>query len=80
MKKTLYQEESGGVVYERNSYTHGGGWYSNENGIQPGTIREINGVLSKAWMIYPRRFRKDRVHWISVSPNALREVDIAERP
>lgn len=78
--KTIYQEENHGPVYERESYMHGGSWYSNERGVVPGTVRVINGVLSKAWSVHPRTFRASRIHWISVEPEALRKVGINERP
>lgn len=79
--KTYYQEQNKGVRYERESYMYGGGWASYEKGINPGTVRVINGVLSEAWSIQTRGpFRKPRVLWHAVDPGALRQVDINERP
>lgn len=78
--KTLHQEENQGPVYERESYMHGGGWISFERGVVPGTVRVINGVLSKAGSISHRRFRKSRIDWISIHPEALRKVPLNERP
>lgn len=79
--KVYWQEENAGVVYERPSYMHGGGWYSYERGVNPGDLRSINGVISKAWRVNKRwPFRKPGVHWISVDPIELRKVGINERP
>lgn len=66
--------------YERASYMYGGGWVSYERGVQPGTVRVINGILSQAWNIERRGWRKDKVMWKNVEPKELRDVDIAERP
>lgn len=81
MLDTLYQEEGSGVVYSRPSYMHGGGWHSFERGINPGDVRVINSILSRAWLVTSRGwFRKPEVHWVSVKPEELREVDINEKP
>jgi hypothetical protein len=66
--------------YERASYMFGGGWISYESGVQPGTVRVINGILSQAWQVRKRRWRKDEILWAPVKPKELREVDINERP
>ena len=82
MSMTVYwQEENYGVVYEHPSIMHGGGWISYERNVNPGTMRAIKGVISKAWLVSKRGFfRKPRIHWISVEPGDLRKVGIAERP
>jgi hypothetical protein len=66
--------------YIRESYMYGGGWKSYEDGVQIGTVRVINGVLSQAWQIYKRRWRKDEVLWKNVEPKELRDVEFNERP
>lgn len=66
--------------YERASFMYGGGWISHENGVQLGTVRVINGILSHAWNIKRLRFSKDEVMWRAVDPQAVRKVDIKERP
>jgi hypothetical protein len=66
--------------YERASYMYGGGWISYERGVQAGTVRVINGILSQAWNIERRRWRKDKVMWKNVEPKELRAVEINERP
>jgi hypothetical protein len=66
---------------ERASYMHGGGWLSFERGVNPGDMRVINGVISKAWKVLKTSwFKKPRIHWVSVDPDALRKVPLAERP
>lgn len=76
-----WQEENSGVVYERDGIMHGGGWISHERGVNPGTVRSIKGVLSKAWIVGKRgMFRKSRVHWISIDPSELRKVGITDQP
>lgn len=78
--KTYYQEECAGTVYERESYMHGGGWISYERGVNPGAMREIRGIVSKAWTVTGRGlFRKPRVHWIAIDPCALRDVPTSEK-
>lgn len=66
--------------YQRASYMYGGGWISYERGVHAGTVRVINGILSHAWQVERRGWRKDRVMWKNVEPNELRAVDINERP
>ena len=81
MLEIFYQEEGGGVMYSRPSYMYGGGWKSYERGLNPGTVRVINGILCKAWSQNKRSwFRKPEVLWSPVKPEELREVDINERP
>jgi hypothetical protein len=67
-------------LYERESYMYGGGWKSHENGVSVGTVRVINGILSQAWNVRKRRFRKNEVLWKNVEPQELRKVDINEKP
>lgn len=67
-------------IYERASFMYGGGWISHEDGVALGEVRVINGILSQAWNIERRRWRKDRVMWKNVEPKELRDVNINERP
>jgi len=79
--KTTYREQGKGILYERDSTMHGGGWYSYERNINPGDMRVINGIISKAWMVTNMGFfKKPRIHWISVNPEALKKVDINDKP
>lgn len=79
--KTIHREENSGPEYSRDSWYAGGSWESYERGVVPGTMRVINGLVMRAWTVNRRGlFRAPRIHWISVEPNALRKVDINERP
>ena len=80
MKQTIFQEQSDAPKYYAESWSSGGIWYSYERGVKIGDVREINGVLSKAWQIYPRIFLKSKIVWINLKPESLRDVGINERP
>lgn len=76
-------QEQGGIRYEREGYMYGGGWKSRERGVPLGTVREINGILSVAWVVYKRGLfglGTPEVLWKNVDPRALRDVPITERP
>lgn len=79
--KTIHQEEHSGPYYSRESYYAGGSWESFERGVVPGTVRQINGLLMRAWSVNERGwFRAPRIHWLSIEPSAIRKVDINEKP
>lgn len=82
MKTTVF-EENGGVRYVRESYMYGGAWKSYERRVPIGTVRMIDGVLSKAWAVHKRGpfgLGKQEILWSHVSPEELREIAINERP
>lgn len=67
--------------YERQSFMYGGGWISRERGVEVGTVRMINGILSQAWLVRDvGMFRRPEVLWKNVEPGEIREVKFTEQP
>ena len=83
MRKTIWKEDNDSQEYYRESYMHGGGWHSRERGVVQGTVRVINDILSRAWTVRKRGLfglGVPEIHWTSVNPKHIRDVDINERP